>query len=320
MVREADMGVTLISLTPAQALGIPVALFGAVFLAAGAALQQHGVAKAGAGTNHRRTGSLGFGQLIALMHRPSWLLGTLMLALAIVFQLFSLYLAPLTVVQPLGAIALVITALITGRTTKTRLKAASIRAIVCCVGGVGLFVTIAALTTTTVPITDAQLLIVLIILVVVLAALGLGFSLLRRRFGRMFYVIGAGALFGFVATLAKTLITRIQTIVNDHFHLTTADWLTIVCLIGLITAAILGTYFVQTAYSTGSPDLVVAGLTVIDPLVGVTIGIVVLGEAATAPLWAGLVFAVAGAIAIYGVIRLARQQPRSARDVGPSTR
>jgi drug/metabolite transporter (DMT)-like permease len=302
------MSVELISLTPTQALGIPIALVGSIFLAVGAQFQQHGVAKVDAGTPPDEKTGLGIRQLLALVRRPSWLIGTLLMGLAILFQLFSLYLAPLTVVQPLGALALVITALINSRVTKTKLDKASIRAIALCVGGVGLFVTVAALTTTTVPITDAQLVVVVIILLCVLIGLGVGFALLRKRFTRIFYVVAAGILFGFVATLAKVLITRVQTIVEAGFVIVPADWLTIVCLLGLIAAGVLGSYFVQTAYSSGSPEVVVAGLTVIDPIVGVTIGIVVLGEAASAPLWAGFVFVIAGAIAIFGVFQLSRQR------------
>lgn len=65
---------------------------------------------------------------MALVRRPTWLLGTLCLGLAVVLQLFSLYLAPLTVVQPLGALALVITALVNARVTKVGLDGAAIRA------------------------------------------------------------------------------------------------------------------------------------------------------------------------------------------------
>ncbi|HUG49475.1 MAG TPA: multidrug DMT transporter permease, partial [Terrimesophilobacter sp.] len=73
----------------------------------------------------------------------------------------------------------------------------------------------------------------------------------------------------------------------------------------------LGGYFVQSAYSSGPPDLVIAGLTVIDPLVAVTIGVVVLQEAAEAPWFAVVAFAVAGAIAVYGVLQLAKHHPQS---------
>ena len=302
------MSLQLISLTPAQSLGIPVALVGSVFLAVGAQLQQGGVSTVTGERSPTEHRSLGLGQLITLVRRPSWLLGTLCLGLAVVFQLFSLYLAPLTVVQPLGALALVITAVVNARLTKVKLDRASIRAMAFCVGGVGLFVAVAAVTTTTLPILEPQLIVVAIILAAVLLVIGLGFAVLRKRLTRIFYVVGAGVLFGFVATLAKVLIGRIQTIVETHFHWVAADWLTIVCLIGLLAAAILGAYCVQTAYSSGAPDVVVAGLTVIDPLVGVTIGIVVLGEAAHAPWWAGVVFVMAGLVAIYGVVQLSRHR------------
>ena len=73
----------------------------------------------------------------------------------------------------------------------------------------------------------------------------------------------------------------------------------------------LGAYFVQNAYASGPPDLVIAGLTVVDPLVAVVIGIVVLDEASQAPLWAIGVFVLAGAIAIWGVFLLARNHPQT---------
>src|ERR1035437_8712136 len=202
------MGPDAISLTPVQALGIPVALVGAVFLAIGSQLQQHGVAKVEArGSGGARTG-LHVGELLALARSPSWLLGTFLLGLAIVFQLFSLYLAPLTVVQPLGAVALVITVLVNARITKKRLDAAAVHAVLLCVLGARAFVGIAAVTTTTVPIQDTQLVIVVAILTVVLAILGIGFAVLRKTLPRLSYVVGAGMLFGFVASLAKVLLAR----------------------------------------------------------------------------------------------------------------
>lgn len=71
-------------------------------------------------------------------------------------------------------------------------------------------------------------------------------------------------------------------------------------------------YLVQNAYAMGPPDLVVAGLTVVDPMVGVTIGIVVLGEAAGAPIWSIPLFVLAGAAAVTGVLQLARHPARVA--------
>ena len=298
-----------ISLSPSQGLGIPIALVGAVLIALGTQLQHSGVGKASSTTD--TSGGLKVKQLLTLLRTPIWVIGTVVLGLAIVFQLTSISLAPLTVVQPLGAVALVVTAVLNARISKVKLDRGSVRAIAFCVGGVALFVTIAAMTTESALITERQLATVLVILVVVLAMFAAAFIFFRKRFTPIFYIIGAGVLYGFVVTMAKVVIDRIKTLSFSGFQLGSAEWLTLLCLVGLIVAALLGGYFVQTAYSNGPPDLVVAGLTVIDPLVAIAIGIIVLGEAANAPWWAFVAFIVAGALAIYGVFQLAKHHPQS---------
>ncbi|WP_104081368.1 DMT family transporter [Cryobacterium sp. Y11] len=292
---------TEIAIDPRQAIGIPLALVGAVFLSLGAQFQHRGVTKVEARTAEV-TGGLNVRQLTLLLARPSWVFGSLMLGLAIVFQLTSLAFAPIIVVQPLGAVALVLTAVLNARVSKVTLNRASIIAISMCVGGVGLFVTVAAFTAVDKPVTDHNLITILIVLAAVLLAFALAFGFLRRRSQAIFYILGAGVLYGFVATLAKVVINRIQ---NGNF-----EWLTLTCVLGLLLAAALGAYFVQNAYASGPPDLVIAGLTVVDPLVAVGIGIVVLGEASQAPPLAAVAFIVAGAIAIWGVFLLARYHPQ----------
>ncbi|WP_165070240.1 DMT family transporter [Marisediminicola senii] len=298
----SDLTDQVVTLTPMQGLGIPVALVGAVFLALGAQFQHRGVGKVEAKLGEPTRG-LSKTQLMALLTRPSWLIGTLMLGLAVVLQLVALRLAPLIVVQPLGAVALVITALVNTRVSRVKLDRLTIRAIALCVGGVALFVAFAASFAQETPITDAQLITVLVILAVVLVAAAVAFLVLRRRLRAILYIVGAGVLYGFVATLAKVVINRI---VSDQF-----DWLTIICVIALLAGTALGAYFVQNAYASGPPDLIIAGLTVIDPLVAVGIGIVVLGEASEAPLYAVIAFVVAGVIAIYGVFELSKHHPQS---------
>ncbi len=307
------MSLHLVALTSGEALGIPIALTGSVFLALGAQFQHRAVNKVDATTAPEDKAGLNVRQLFSLLKRPSWLLGTTMITLAIACQLWSLAIAPLTVVQPLGVAGLVITSIVNSRVSRKPLDRASIRAILYCVGGVGVFVTIASLTTNVAPIGNGQLIVVLIILGVVLTIAALTFAFFRKRFGTLFYIVGAGILFGFVATLAEVDIARIETIVRSGVGLHVGDILTIVCFLGLILAGLLGSYFVQTAYSSGPPDLVVAGLTVIDPIVGVTIGITVLGEATTAPVWAAIVFVLAGILAIFGVYELSKHHPEIRR-------
>jgi hypothetical protein len=301
---SVDVGEQLVGVfeNPGLLLGIPLALAGAVFMSLGAQYQHRGVEKVERLSGQTGATGLSMHQIRGLLTRPSWLIGTLMLGLAIVCQLAALAVAPLIVVQPLGAIALVLTTLLNARVSGHAPTRQSLTAIIACVGGIFVFVFFAAIYATEKPVTDTELFTILAILLVVIILLGSAWLILRHRMRALFYVVGAGILYGFVATLAKTVISRVQT---GEF-----DWITLICVFALIAAAAVGAYFVQTAYSSGPPDLVIAGLTVVDPLVAVMIGIIVLGEADAAPTWVMFAFLISGAIAVWGVIGLARYHPQ----------
>lgn len=289
-------------LNTAQAVGIPIALVGAVFLSFGAQFQSRGVKQV---EQRRETAGseLGRSELLRMVRNRSWLIGTVMLGLAIVLQLTSLRFAALIVVQPIGAIALVVTAILNARMNHIHISRKVVRAIILCVGGVGIFVSIAAPSATDTTISDDDLRTILVLLVVVLIALGTLFAIYRARMTPIAYIVGAGVLYGFVATMAKTVINRL---IAGQF-----DWFTVLCGIGLLAAGAGGLYLVQTAYAVGPPDLVIAGLTVVDPIVAVGIGVIVLGEASGAPWFAVAGFVVAAGIAITGVFLLAKHHPQT---------
>ena len=301
---EIDVSDQLVGVfaNPGLLLGIPLALAGAVFMSLGAQYQHRGVEKVERLSGADGASGLSMDQIRRLLTRPSWLIGTLMLGLAVICQLAALAVAPLIVVQPLGAIALVITTLLNARISGHAPTRQSLTAILACVGGIFIFVFFAAIYAVEKEITNTELFTILAILLVVIILLGACWLILRHRMRALFYVVGAGILYGFVATLAKAVISRVQ---DGAF-----DWITLVCVIALIAAAAVGAYFVQTAYSSGPPDLVIAGLTVVDPLVAVLIGVIVLGEADAAPTWVMFAFLVSGAIAVWGVIGLARFHPQ----------
>lgn len=292
-------------------VGILIALVGAVFLSLGAQFQHRGVEIVEERHGSGARAGLSIRQILHLLARPSWVIGTVMLGLAIVFQLTSLGFAPLIVVQPIGAVALVITAVVNARVTKTRLDGPVLRAIGFCVAGVAVFVTVAAFVAQEQVVAELQLTIILSVLGGVMVLLALTFAFARKRAGALFYILSAGVLYGFVATLAKVVINRLGNLFAGNVEVGAAEWLTIGCVVALLAAAGLGAYFVQTAYSLGSPDLVIAGLTVVDPLIAVAIGITVLGEASRAPLWVIPVWAVAAALAVYGVFQLAKHHPQT---------
>ena len=296
-------------------VGIAIAIVGGLFLALGAQFQHRGVQRAeerhqarvhDAGDDLPATAK-GLGAIVAgtlrLLRSPWWLLGTVLYAIAILCQLTSLGFAPITVVQPIGVVALVITSIVNSRVSHIELTAPTIRAIVLCVVGVGIFVGFAAANTEDPGIDQGQMIIVLSILVIVVFLLGLAYLLFRTKFRAIFYVIAAGICFGFVATIAKVTINR--------FLSGDIDWLVILAFVGILAAGGLGAYFVQNAYTIGAPDLVIAGLTVVDPMVAVLIGLTVLGEGAQTPVWVLFVWLASAALAIVGVIQLARHHPQT---------
>jgi hypothetical protein len=223
------------------------------------------------------------------------------MVLGMMLQLAALTLAPLMVVQPIGAIALVITSLLNARYTKTRINRGTVLAIGLSTFGVGGFVVTASRVASQVELTDANLLRVLGLLVVILAAFGVLFFTFGKKAKALTYILGAGVLYGFVATLAKVVIQRLYQM--DY------DLLTGLALVSMVGAVLLGGWFVQNAYSSGPPDLVIAGLTVIDPMVAVAIAIGVLGEAQAASWGSIVAFCVSGATAIAGVYLLSKVHP-----------
>lgn len=296
-----------IALDPKQFWGIPVALIGAALMSFGAQYQSRGLNKVERLTGESAGSGLSIRHLLGLLSRPSWVIGTMLLGLAIAFQIAALSLAPLIVVQPLGVVAMVITAILNSRMSGVRLPKRAIVSLSLCVGGIVTFVTVAAFTAADRPVTNTKLTTILIIFAIVLVIALAGYFALRHHAIAIFYVVGAGVLYGFVATFAKAVIGRFM---QNEF-----DWLTWVCVLALVTGGLVGMLFVQNAYSSGPPDLVIAGLTVVDPLVAILIGITVLNEAANAPSWAIICFVVTGLIALIGVVGLAKFHPQVGRNV-----
>lgn len=284
-----------------RATAILLAVMGAVFLSLGAQFQNDAVTKHHAPAR-LKIRALRFSQILDLLRRPRWLTGTSFIILAALFQLGALALAPLIVVQPIGALALIITSLLNARIYKIRLNLKTLASIGVILLGVGSFVSVAATSAISTEMSDQKLLQVVGIMVLLLAVFGLAFAWSKGDVGPLSYILGAGVLYGFTASLAKVVILRIY---QADYNL-----LTLFAVAALVGATFLGGWFVQNAYASGPPDLVIAGLTVVDPAVAVGIGIVILGEAANADVAQVSGFVLSGAIAMVGVLLLSRVHPQ----------
>lgn len=288
-------------------LGILLALISAALLSLSTLLQGRGVRQIEAAHNAETTKS-GFA---ALIRNKVWLAGALLLGVATVVQMGSLAFAPLMVVQPLGVAALVFTSLFSAKATGTKPSKSVVRAIITSVIGVAVFVTVASLVSTQKSITDTQLYEILgtllVVLVIVAAALFIWPG--RTKMAPVVWVLLGGLFSGFVAALGKTVITRVQHILTvGHVEWDAENFLTICCILGIGVAGGLSMYFVQLSHTVNKAEVVVAGLTVVDPAVAVVLGIVILNEASGAPWWSMIVFIGAGALAVRGVMELSKAE------------
>ncbi|WP_313816784.1 DMT family transporter [Citricoccus sp.] len=282
-------------------LSILAALLAACCLALGSERQSVGVRRHEAYLRiHPRTGFL------TLFRSPVWLAGGALMILGIILNVYALATAPLTVVQPIGAIAVVITTVLNARIQRLKLNRATIWAIAACVAGSAGFVLIAMVATEENPApTLMQEQLTAVVALTATAVFALVAVISRRRPSAFLFILGAGVLFGFVAVFVR--LASIHLLRGDAGGLLGIPWYQL----GIMAVAgLLGVYFVQMAHRHGPPDLVVAGLTVVDPMVGVLTGIIVLGELQpNLPWWVGLCMVVAAAIATLGVVALSRHHP-----------
>ena len=281
-------------------VAVVCAVAGAFFLAFGAQRQGSAV--------QNNTGGLALGGagFLRLLRHPRWVLGLALLGVGMVLNIVALTLGTLTVVQPIGAIALVITTIVNSRDQGIRLNRATIVSITACVAGSALFVLMAvSVVRERTHVDPPQELTVVLLLAVVITIFGGALSLFKHRLKAFFYILGSGVLFGFVAVLTRIISKQIFD--PNGLFLLNVQWYSVIAIAG---AGGLGSWFVQSAYASGPPDLVIAGLTVIDPIVGIAIGIAILGELRDdVPPVVAIAMGGAAILAIVGVIALSRHHP-----------
>jgi len=277
-------------------LGIGLAVVGACCFAVGVTLQHQGVGLV-------RTGeTLHPSSLAALIRIPRWWLGVASSSVGAVLHAVALGIAPLTVVQPVGVMALGLTAIINARVSGQRLTRPAVLAIGASTGGVVVFLLLASgnVTASVVPASAELRVGVPVMLAVFVLALAAARAPGRAR--GLALSTAAGISYGFTSLLMRA--------VAQDFDSGGLGAVPIGTVATMAVALALGGWFMQQSYAAGPPQLAVASVTVVDPIVAVLIGVVLLGEATGVPWWIGAGELIAGAIAIAGVIALARTQLR----------
>ncbi|MFJ2829646.1 glycosyltransferase [Streptomyces sp. NPDC087263] len=236
--------------------------------------------------------------LSAVVRRPRWLAGLALLGTGTTLHITSLRLAPVTVVQPLGVGAVVVSVLWGLRVRRVGLDRATGLALAAIVAGTGAFAVIASGATVTTSVTTAAQFQAggLVLLIVVCCA---GLSNLLSGQGRcVARAVGAGSAYGCMSVLLRAT--------GEEFTSSGVSGALCGTLAGLALVALAGFWLTQGAQAAGPPEVTVACLTLVDPFVAVVIGVGLLGEAP------GLSLATVGtglgcwALALTGVLHITR--------------
>jgi hypothetical protein len=289
------------------ALAVALAALAACGYAMGARLQHSGV--------HDTIGDRGLGvrSQMRLVRNNRWLLGLIALGSGAALHVSALGLAPLSVVQPVGVLALPITVLLNvwqqGLGMRD-LNRSAVFAVLASAGGVAVFVLFAVGSATSTPVGPEEEVVATQFVAVAALTLGLIGLLTRSKVRCMAYAAGCAVAYGYVSLMMRGVAQQVGAGKLADIDLGP--------LVGIVLAMFVGGWLLQHAYASGPPDLVVACLTVIDPLVAVGLGIGLLGEADRVDTVTAVGEAVCAAVACAGVFALARYHPETRQQRVPS--
>jgi hypothetical protein len=247
--------------------------------------------------------------VMELLRIPQFWVALALNGLGAALHVTSLAFGPLSLIQPLGVLTLVIAVPFAAATAKrkvTRLELQGMTNTVIGLAGLALIITTSGTTET---LESTELVALLVATVAVVGVLGLLGN--RPNASTLWEAIAGGAGYAVCSALCQTVVVT----TGDEGVGVLLRPITIVAIIGIAVFAVAATLLTQRSYRNGlAAPLAVTNL--VNPATATTIGVVLLGEhLATTPLEVVLAV-VCALLAGLGVAQLAR-----ARDVvpGPET-
>ncbi|GAB3911480.1 hypothetical protein GCM10029964_117490 [Kibdelosporangium lantanae] len=275
-------------------LAFVLALAGAVLNGLGALWQNSAV------RDKENDKLVGLRALLDLLRNRRWLLGQSAVIVGSVLHFGALAFAPVTVIQPIGVLAIAVTTVASARREHHKLNIGAWISLVAVVLGVGGFTSLAATNAQVTSVSDATAVLIVVIVGLILMVLGLIGSVGHGLVRCLAFAAGGGVVFGF-----SSVVVRLAALAVEHQSL--ADFPT-GSLIGAVLSIPVAIWFIQQAHASGPPNLVVAALTLTDPLIAVGIGYVALGEGTKTSTLATLSETFCFLLAAAGIVLLSRLQ------------
>lgn len=283
-------------------LAIGIVVVSSFLYASGSTLQHLAV-----GTTvdpHAENRTMSWAQIWALIRKPRWLLGLFLIFIGASAHIVGLMLAPVTVVQPVGILAVPWAVMLAARIHKHHVSRAMIAAIATTIGGIVLFTAMSA--SSAAKHTRLEL---PSIVIGCLVTMGIGATLGTigargpARWRCLAWASGGSFFYGLSAAMVKTTSEIVR---HGDFAGRPIFW---IVLPFLMASYGVGGWMVQQGLANGPAEVTVGSMTTTDPIVGVTFGLLILGEAAEITPWHALGMAVGAVAAVGGVVLLSRYHP-----------
>jgi drug/metabolite transporter (DMT)-like permease len=282
-------------------LAIILAVIASFGFAGGAAVQHLAVGQA---VDKREQETMGFAALWQLIRTPRWIVGLLILGVAAGLHIAALIFGPVTVVQPVGILAVPWSIIIAAKLHKHKVPGKVWLWVTVTIVALAAFTVLSSLYTKA-NVEEHKLGLIIAIIVSGLLAAGLGIAghMGPRARRCLAWATGGAVLYGLASSL-------IRVVADSLFG---GDWMRDpmfwTSLLVLVACYAIGGWMIQQGYANGPAETVVGSMTTIDPVVAVLIGLVVLGEGVGVTPLVATGMAVLGVAAVLGVVLLSHDHP-----------
>ncbi len=243
-------------------------------------------------------------QLLTVIRNPRWLGGLLITGVGAGLQIVALLLAPVTVVQPIGVLAVPWTILLAARVHRRAITPAMWGAAALTVVGTAAFAWVAITYAAPYPVLNDGWLVTGTLVGFGIAGL---FALAGARGPEplrcLAWAAAAAVVYGAESGVVKAIghyVASRPWLGSPVFWLLAGS-----ILLGMVLAGM----WIQQAYASGPAEIVVGTLNAAGPVAGVLFGIAVLGEGVNLSWGPALLMLAFAAVAIAGVVLLSRLHP-----------
>ncbi|WP_129666859.1 DMT family transporter, partial [Phytoactinopolyspora endophytica] len=235
---------------------------------------------------------------LRMLSRPRWWWAVVLTGVASGLHVAALHFGPLTVVQPLGALTLVLALSLSAALAGRKVGRTEWLGLSLTMAGLALLLLLTPVDNEREALSPNEVLGVSLVAVGAMATLVLGAARSRRLVPRSLLHAGAaGVAFGVASALAQTVTVRMSRSGWEEAITPAAAMVIVLAFGGLLLA--------QAAYRAGI-GAPLATLTIVNPIVAAIIGLRLLGEHFEAGAGGAVLAGVAGIAAAGGVVLLAR--------------